>query len=127
MTLRVNPVSPLRGLQWVSSGLGLMSKHLVGFTLLLLVGLVPALVLLVVPVIGPLLAFALGPFITLGFAIGARAALSGEPVRATLMVEPLLSGADAQRRWRLLLLTLCYTLAIGAVLVMVFASSGEAL
>lgn len=127
MTLRVNPVSPLRGLQWVSSGVGLMTRHLIGFTLLLMVGLVPALVLLVVPVIGPLLAFALGPLITLGFAIAARGALAGEPVHAAQMVEPLRPGADTQRRQRLLLLTLCYMLAIGAVLVMLFASSGEAL
>jgi hypothetical protein len=127
MTLRVNPVSPARGLNWVVNGLSLMSKNLVGFTLLLLAGLMPALVLFVVPVIGPLLAFALGPLITLGFAIGARAALSGEPVRPGQMVEPLRHSADPQRRQRLLLLTLCYTLAIGAVLVMVFASGGEAL
>lgn len=127
MTLRVNPVSPLRGLQWLSSGLGLMSKHLIGFTLLLLVALLPALVLLVVPVIGPLLAFALGPLITLGFAIAARGALAGEPVHAAQMVEAVRPGADAQRRQRLLLLTLCYTLAVGAVLVMMVASSGEAL
>jgi hypothetical protein len=127
MTLHVNPVGALRGLQWVGHGLALMSKHLVGFSLLLLVGLMPALVLFIVPVIGPLLAFALGPLITLGFAIGARAALAGEPVRAALMLEPLLQGTDAKRRQRLLLLTLCYTLAVGAVLVMVFASGGEAL
>jgi hypothetical protein len=127
MTLRVKSVSPLRGLQWVASGLGLMGKHLIGFALLLLVALLPALVLLVVPVIGPLLAFALGPLITLGFAIAARAALAGEPVHAAQMIEPMRPGADPQRRQRLLLLTLCYALAIGAVLMMVFASSGEAL
>ncbi len=127
MTLRINSVSPLRGLQWVANGLGLMGKHLVGFTLLLLVALLPALVLLVVPLIGPLLAFALGPLITLGFAIAARAALAGQPVQAAQMVEPLRPGADPQRRQRLLLLALCYSFTIGAVLVMLFASSGEAL
>lgn len=128
MSLRVNPVGSGRGLQWVTQGLGLMSKHLLGFTLLLLTALVPALVLLVVPVIGPLLAFALGPLITLGFAIAASAALSGEPVRAAQMVAPMLPSADrGKRRQRLLLLTLYYTLAIGAVLVTVAASGGEAM
>jgi hypothetical protein len=127
MSLRVNPVSPGRGLQWVSRGLGLMLKNLVGFTWLLFTALVPALVLLVVPVVGPLLAFALGPLITLGFAIGAAAALSGEPVRATQMVAPMLPNTDPDKRLQLLLLTLCYTLAIGAVLLVMAASGGEAI
>lgn len=127
MTLRIQQVPARRGVAWVSGGFSLFLKHPLGFTFLFFVGLVPTLLLSIIPIVGTFLAFAMGPLITLGFAIAARAAQAGEPVRAGQLFEPFAQGADRARRSALVRLSLLYTAAACAALLLVAALGGEAL
>jgi hypothetical protein len=127
VSLHVNTVAARRGVDWVRQAFALLGRRLVGFAVLLMTALVPTLLITAVPVIGPLLAFAMGQPITLGFAVAARAALSGEPVRAVHMLQPLLPGADPARRAGLLRLCVVYVAAVAAVMLGVTALGGDAL
>jgi hypothetical protein len=127
VSLRVHSVAARRGASWVQQAFALLGRHFVGFAVLLLTALVPTLLLTAVPLIGPLLAFAMGQPITFGFAVAARAAQAGEPVRAAHMLQPLLPGADPARRSGLLRLCMLYTGAVAAVMVGVTLLGGEAL
>jgi len=127
VSLHVNSVAARRGVDWVRQAFGLLGRRLVGFAVLLLTALVPTLLLTALPLVGPLLAFVMGQPITLGFAVAARAALAGEPVRAAHMLQPLLPGADPARRAALLRLCVVYTAAVAGVMLAVTALGGEAL
>jgi hypothetical protein len=127
VSLHVNTVAARRGVDWVRQAFALLGRRLVGFAVLLMTALVPTLLITAVPVIGPLLAFAMGQPITLGFAVAARAALAGEPVRAAHMLQPLLPGADPARRAALLRLCVVYVAAVAGVMLGVTALGGDAL
>lgn len=127
MSLRIRQVPARRGLAWVSGGFSLFLKHPLGFTMLFFVALVPMLLITLVPWVGTLLAFVMGPVITLGFAVAARAALAGEPVRAAQMLTPFLPEADAGRRSGLIRLALLYTAATALMMVVVTLVGGDAL
>ena len=126
MTLRINTLTARRGVHWVGAGFALFLKHALGFSLLFLLGLVPMLLLGSVPVIGAMLMFVVGPPLALGFAIAARAAAQGSPVRATHLFEPFRVGADRARRNTLIRLSLLYALCTAAMLLLVSVLGGEA-
>jgi hypothetical protein len=127
MSLRIQIVPAQRGLAWVSGGFGLFFRNPMGFMMLFFIALLPMLVLTLVPWVGPLLAFVMGPIFTLGFAVAARAAQGGEPVRAVHMIAPFLPGADRARRNTLIRLALLYTAGTTLMMVLITVIGGDAL
>jgi hypothetical protein len=124
MSLRILDAAPRRGLAWVGQAFGLFLRRPLGFSLLFLLFLVTAMILLVLPYVGALLLLAGLPLLTLGFANATRAALAGENVHAGQLAEPLLPGADRQRRRTLLALCAVFAAASASVMLLAAAADG---
>lgn len=122
-SLALKSVEAKRGLAWVSRSFALFLKHPLGFSLLFLAFLVAAMVLLALPYVGSVLVLAALPLLTLGFMRATRAAVTGAPVHAGQLVEPLLPGADRARRSGLL--RLCAIYAVMTALVMLLADAAD--
>ena len=118
MSLRLVHVAPRQGAAWVARSFTLFLRRPFAFTSLFLAFLVGAMLLLAVPYLGALLVLAALPLLTLGYMLGTRAELAGEPVHAGLLVAPLLPSADAARRRAMLALCAVYAVATAAIMLL---------
>ncbi|MDH4393201.1 MAG: BPSS1780 family membrane protein [Aquabacterium sp.] len=119
MGLRLQPVAPTRGWNWLRQGLRLWLQRPLAFVGLFVFFLFAVLLLMVVvPVLGGPLGMALLPMLSLGFMIASRSALAGGPVHILQLAEGLRHPERSQRRaqW-----TLCAAYAAGTILVITLA------
>ncbi len=115
MGLRLHPVAPRQGWQWIRQGFALWAKRPLAFVGLFVFFLVGVLLLMVaVPLVGGVLGLATLPMLTLGFMIATHSALQNRPVHVLQFVEGLRHPDAARRRAQWLL---CAAYAIGSMIV----------
>ena len=115
MGLRLHPVAPGRGLNWIRQGLTVWARRPLAFTSLFLFFLMTVMLLAwLLPYLGSVLGLALLPMLSLGFMIATRSALGDQPVHALQLIEGLRT-VDARRRRSQLLLCAGYALCSLAV------------
>lgn len=119
MGLRLLPVRPRQGWQWVILGLKLWAGRPVAFTgLLALFLMVFTLVLIVVPVFGGMVAMCAMPLLSLGFLVASRSAVLGGPVHALQLAEGLKHPRRSQLRAQLIL---CLAYGVTTMMVLTLA------
>jgi hypothetical protein len=119
MGLRLQPVAPAQGWNWLRQGLRLWMQRPLAFVGLFVFFLFTVLLLMVVvPVLGGPLGMALLPMLSLGFMIASRSALAGGPVHIGQLAAGLRHPVQRQRRaqW-----ALCAAYALGTMLVITLA------
>lgn len=119
MGLRLQPVAPAQGWQWLRQGLRLWLQRPLAFVGLFVFFLFTVLLLMVVvPVLGGPLGMALLPMLSLGFMIASRSAMAGGPVHILQLAEGLRHPVRSQRQaqW-----VLCAAYAVGTILVITLA------
>ncbi len=115
MALRLHPVAPRQGWQWIAQGFALWRQRPLAFMGLFVFFLVGLLLLaMLVPVVGGAVGLGLLPLLTLGFMIASRSVIEGGPVHALQLAEGLRVPDRARRRAQWLL---CAGYMLGAMLV----------
>lgn len=115
MGLRLQPVAPRQGWQWIVQGFALWRQRPLAFMGLFVFFLVALLLLaLLVPVVGGAVGLGLLPLLTLGFMIASRSVIDGGPVHALQLAEGLRVPDGARRKAQWLL---CAGYMLGAMLV----------
>ena len=119
MGLRLHPVAPRQGLQWVRQGFALWARRPLAFVGLFTFFLFAVLLLMaLVPVVGGPLGMALLPMLSLGFMIASRSAAAGGPVHALQLIDGLRHPDRTQRKAQWLL---CGAYALGSLVVITTA------
>ena len=119
MGLRLHPVAPRQGFQWVRKGFALWARRPLAFVGLFTFFLFAILLLMaLVPVLGGMLGMALLPMLSLGFMIASRSAAAGGPVHALQLIEGLRHPDRAQRKAQWLL---CGAYALASIVVITTA------
>jgi hypothetical protein len=113
MGLKLQVVTPRQGWTWMRDGMRLYLRRPIGFSAMLLFFLLVSTLITLLPYVG-VIGLASLPLLSLGFMIGARAALRGGAVHPGQFIEPL-RGDAARRRTLLLLCGLYGVLALGVV------------
>jgi len=115
MGLRLHPVAPGQGWQWIRRGFALWWRRPIAFAGLFTFFFLSVLLLMVlVPVLGGPLGMALLPMLSLGFMVASRSTLAGGPAHALQLIAGL-RHPDRSRRRSQWLLCGCY--AVGSMTV----------
>ena len=126
MALRLLPVAPRQGWQWIRQAFALWRRRPLAFVGLFAFFLMVVLLLMaLVPVLGGLLGMALLPMLSLGFMIASRSALAGGPVHALQLVAGLRHPVPRQRRAQWLLCGLYALAAMAAVTLADWVDGGQ--
>lgn len=113
MALKLRPVSPRQGAQWVRRGFQVFVRRPLGFCALLLsFFFVSMAVTVLLPWVGSVLALMAVPLLSLGFMLATQTALRGGPVHPGQLVEPV---ARSPRKVRIELLKLCAGYAVALI------------
>ena len=119
MGLRLHPVAPRQGLQWLRQGFARWARRPLAFVGLFTFFLFAILLLMaLVPILGGPLGMALLPMLSLGFMIASRSAAGGGPVHALQLIEGLRHPDRTQRKAQWLL---CGAYALGSMVVITTA------
>jgi hypothetical protein len=113
MGLRLRPVAPLQGSQWLRHGWRHFLRQPLGFSLLFMGYLVFASLLGALPLIGSVLSLSTVPLLSLAFMLATRDVMQGQRVRLVHLLAVLRQPPALRRRS----LMLCFAFGVTVVLI----------